>query len=633
MEPTVSQTGATGPAADNFAQRCEICDDLLSSDQYWKKIEMAELRDKCGFCQLLKSATARLARQSTYISLSISKNEPIIVKGFRTGAHHSQGDISATSSFILFSQDKPRLIPDLGTLGPYSAFTELDASVSFINKQLSECRMQHKTCNRNNKSPLPTRVVSIGSSDSDMRLVEMKDVSAPYVTLSHCWGDKQPVKTTLSNLAGMTKAIDMDTLPVVFQQAISIVRKLKVEYIWIDSLCIIQDSQPDWELESSQMCDYYERSYITLSTATSPNSTIPFLGLRDQRWLPIELELATPEGNEYIYAQQMATTPNEKGKLFSRAWAWQESAMSTRVVSFTPSELIWECSSHTVPERYIPDLVASDRLGISRELANLRFHLNPSFHRETSDQSDTDTTEKNDDNDTHSGTNTPSPTPWKECQPSSSSSSSNSSLVPSYDEAYMMNYIWDMWDNLVETYSRRELTYITDKLPALSGVASRVQEVTQSRYIAGMWEDNLAYNLCWAIVDSPQGIAALPAEYVAPSWSWASVQGGVEAMIERTIQKFEPDITIIEANCHVPGLNPFGRVNSGHLILRGRTAEVTLTCTNPSKLGDYQLSGPLEKLEFVPDCALISSNGNISRAQQGQATSANMMRRTYQCTI
>lgn len=219
-----------------------------------------------------------------------------------------------------------------------------------------ECNTKHESCKKQLELPLPTRVVSVGSSDADTRLVELKNVPARYVILSHCWGSKQPLRTIMTNFKDMKKSINANSLPVVFQQAIWIVRMLRIEYIWIDSLCIIQDSQSDWELESLQMCDYYENSFLTISTATSPNSTIPFLGPRDTRWWPAKLNLTNGSSSEDVYAQRITSEQEEEGMPFTRAWTWQEAAMSSRTIYFTPSELIWECSEHVVPQDTYPIL-------------------------------------------------------------------------------------------------------------------------------------------------------------------------------------------------------------------------------------------------------------------------------------
>ncbi|EMT74574.1 hypothetical protein FOC4_g10000287 [Fusarium odoratissimum] len=559
MENSAHQPAAELDALVNATQSCPICRDLLPGDEddELNIIGTQSLRDDCGYCRILKSAMNSLADgPTTQIFVHSKEGGPISVEYFSEKNPGSEDSYASKAGFIIYSHDKSRLIPDLGMLSAYPESTELDASVNFVNAQMSECSTKHEPCKKQLESPLPTRVVSVGSSDADIRLVELKNVPARYVTLSHCWGRKQPLRTIIANFEDMKKSIDANSLPIVFQQAIWIVRMLKIDYIWIDSLCIIQDSQSDWELESLQMCDYYENSFLTISTATSPNSTIPFLGPRDKRWWPAKLNLTNGSSNEDVYAQRIPSEPEEEGILFTRAWTWQEAAMSSRTVYFTPSELIWECLEHVVPQRYIPDLEASERLGFSK-------------------------------------------------------------VFSTSSDANIMNYVWDMWDDLVTCWSRRHLTFVTDKLPALSGVASRVHKITKSRYLAGMWEDNLGIELCWArAYRGYQDLPTLSTQYVAPSWSWASIHGAVKSLVERTISTFEPSFTIIEASSNVSGLNPFGGVTAGHLLMRGQIAEAMLTCDDPQTSVYYKISGPTDKWEFSPDSILVLNNGNVLRAKQ-----------------
>ncbi|KAF4439024.1 HET-domain-containing [Fusarium acutatum] len=617
MEKSAQQLGAKLDTLVNTTQICPTCRDLQPGDEdnELNIIQIQSLRDNCGYCRILKASMINLADGPTTQIFVYSKDgEPISVQYFSEKKPGTEDSYASKAGFIIYSHDKSRLLPDLGILSAYPESTELDASVNFINAQMSECSTKHEICRKQLESPLPTRVVSVGASDAHIRLVELKNVPARYVTLSHCWGGKQPLKTITANLEDMKKSIDANFLPIVFQQAIWIVRMLKIEYIWIDSLCIIQDSQSDWELESMQMCDYYENSFLTISTATSPDSTIPFLGPRDKRWWPAKLNLTIGSSSEDLYAQRIPNEPDEEGLLFTRAWTWQEAAMSSRTIYFTPSELIWECPEHVMPQRYIPDVEASERLGFSKVLSMLRFSLNPDMNRDlirsVGDSSDDILRNEN---------------PMSIHPPSLDSAiSSNASALSRPDspssissEANIMDYVWDMWDDLVTYYSRRHLTFVTDKLPALSGVASRVHEITKSRYLAGLWEDNLGVGLLWAREwRGYQDLPTLSSVYVAPSWSWASIHGAVKSRVQRTISTFEPSFTIIEAESNVSGLNPFGGVTAGHLVMRAQIAEAMLTCDDPQTSIYYKISGPTDDWDFSPDSILVLNNGNVSRARQ-----------------
>ena len=123
------------------------------------------------------------------------------------------------------------------------------------------------------------------SNDSIIALHQPTDsLRANYVALSHCWGKHQPLRTLTSNYPTLTQdGIRLSQLSPVFRDAVRVCHRLGVEFLWIDSLCIIQDSKEDWERESARMCDYYENALFTISAASSPDGSVPFLRQRPER--------------------------------------------------------------------------------------------------------------------------------------------------------------------------------------------------------------------------------------------------------------------------------------------------------------------------------------------------------------
>jgi hypothetical protein len=92
-----------------------------------------------------------------------------------------------------------------------------------------------------------------------------------YLALSHCWGSTMPTsaKLTLETLDINRKSIDLQGLPRTFQDFIEIARRLGVRYVWIDSLCIIQNSKEDWQSEAAQMASVYSGAYLTIAASSS----------------------------------------------------------------------------------------------------------------------------------------------------------------------------------------------------------------------------------------------------------------------------------------------------------------------------------------------------------------------------
>jgi len=137
--------------------------------------------------------------------------------------------------------------------------------------------LSHHSCGDNTRaSPvLPTRALYIGEGLDNVRLVEGAGRQAPYVCLSHCWGSVQPLKTTLSNAHHHFKSIPWAAIPRLFQDALLVTERLGVGYVWIDSLCIIQDDVADRVRESKTMSDVYENAHVTISATSAQDSRSP----------------------------------------------------------------------------------------------------------------------------------------------------------------------------------------------------------------------------------------------------------------------------------------------------------------------------------------------------------------------
>lgn len=370
----------------------------------------------------------------------------------------------STEKFILITikGNSVQELPTLGTLGSISTQPDSDECFAFIDDRIQNCCTLHSNCKRSTLTPLPKRVLNIGSGFGDaIKLVESSSIQAAYIALSHCWGGHQPIKTTLSSMPQMQTGIEWHSLSRVFQDAITVSRRLGIEWIWIDSLCIIQDSKSDWEIESAKMCDYYSNAYLNISASSSKNGTIPFLHKRDSQWQPKSFPFKCNDGQEIeVLARRhtgssMAQLVEDLSPLASRAWCWQENVLSTRVIHYTQSELIFECKSEVVSEDGSKPR-AFYSMGLAQKL---------------------------------SGGDNKKTNPYR------------------------------CWHDLIESYSIRKLTFMGDKLPAVSGVAKYMQDATSSAYLAGLWKDNLPMDLCWSVdyVSTSTSPIFQPETYIAPS--------------------------------------------------------------------------------------------------------------------
>jgi len=179
---------------------------------------------------------------------------------------------------------------------------------------------------------------------------------------------------------------------------------------------------------------------------------------------------------------------------------------------------------------------------------------------------------------------------------------------------------------VVNNYSPRSLSYDADRLPAISGTAALFHQRLNCRYLAGLWEAGLPWNLCWNILSATL-VGCAPAEYLAPTWSWASVtqsiQMGSALVILGSGGRAEPSAAVLDVRCDVLGLNPFGRVDSGHLRLRGRLVNAFLCGANtlyPTVKTSEGRAGWL----IAVDCALaLDPGGSLVRANGDPSTAVD----------
>lgn len=195
-------------------------------------------------------------------------------------------------------------------------------------------------------SLLPTRLIDVGDNDTKpIRLMEnVQGSRGKYLALSHRWGDlrkEQRFCTYNANIDRLKEVIDVDELPQNFQDAVRVTRALDIQYLWIDSICIIQDSQVDWESESKKMEDVFSNAYCTIAASSAESSLAGFLGPRAPR---DSVSIQTPSGPLYLaeFIDDFGSHV-ENSILSSRGWVLQERALSRRTIYFTKTQIYWEC--------------------------------------------------------------------------------------------------------------------------------------------------------------------------------------------------------------------------------------------------------------------------------------------------
>jgi hypothetical protein len=343
-------------------------------------------------------------------------------------------------------------------------------------------------------------------------------LEGPYVTLSHRWGEGEMFKLTLSNLERCKQGTPIGDLPQTFADAVQVTRRLQVRYIWIDSLCIIQDSTEDWQAESVQMQRVYACSLLNISAA-GPGDSCGSGSLFRQRKPDLDWPMWTTAHDgerRLVYDQNYWGDEVLEVELNRRAWVLQERMVAPRILYFGKSHLFWECHEREACE-YFPEhvpLLMLDIVGKS---------LDPAVYRKRR-------------------------------------------LEQGIQESDLVDHGHQMWADLVKRYMTCGITKTSDRLIAMSGLARQVSTILNDDYIAGLWLSRLVDCLPWRLRKN-EG-AFRPSPYQAPSWSWASVEGKVEFASMST----KLSLATIEGVSINPVLagDYFGQIRSGFIKLSGK---------------------------------------------------------------
>jgi hypothetical protein len=198
-----------------------------------------------------------------------------------------------------------------------------------------------------------------------------------YTALSYCWGPpcdvKKQYKTKQKLLKERLHAIPFIELIPVVRDAVIVARRLSIPYLWVDSLCIIQDDTMDWGNEASLMGLVYSNAYITTCSLSSSTCQNGFLGRPSQA-----RKAQKVESDEMLRDWHCSSWSN-------RGWTFQEENLSTRLVYFGTSRIHFCCSnriyteghlaSSEVYERSIRDM-GKDGLRINRVQLLMNFWAN-----------------------------------------------------------------------------------------------------------------------------------------------------------------------------------------------------------------------------------------------------------------
>ncbi|KAF5009909.1 hypothetical protein FDECE_3894 [Fusarium decemcellulare] len=357
-------------------------------------------------------------------------------------------------------------------LGHFPSTTEFQTTTTTIQSWINQCVTAHEGCrpqiqHSSSSFVCPKRLLDL--SKGSLILPENIEQERCYACLSHCWGTHtNVVKTTKQTLESFRTLIPWDQLPKTFQDAIEICRRLGILYLWIDSLCIIQDSAEDWKEQAAQMADIYQNSFLTLAATKSRDGSGGCLSDTSSHYVA-----KLVPGYQDIYVRQRpplfpdhwTQLDNNNYPLLNRAWIYQETRLSPRVLHFCSEEVIWVCRTSQRSES-----------GCNDEDFNNGSRFKPTLYGCIGE-------------------------------------------VPRDKDQYT-------WHRTVQEYSRLQLTFESDKTVALAGLAQRAHSIRlDDRYLAGIWENQLPLDLLWMVWPTPKLRGQKITRY--PSWSWASTKSQV----------------------------------------------------------------------------------------------------------
>lgn len=186
---------------------------------------------------------------------------------------------------------------------------------------------------------MPTRVIDVASPSKDPFLLVTDSEFHPWLALSHSWGQTVQFVTTTENISDMKRAILLCKMPLTFQDAVTVTRKLGYRYLWIDSLCIIQDSDTDWESEAACMQRYYKDAVMTISTDLAAGDDEGFLDYTRETEQYVEIPFMASPLKEPACARirrsMKSSIHKEESYLTTRAWTLQEYVLSPRTLHYT----------------------------------------------------------------------------------------------------------------------------------------------------------------------------------------------------------------------------------------------------------------------------------------------------------
>ncbi|KAI0407856.1 heterokaryon incompatibility protein-domain-containing protein [Xylaria palmicola] len=499
-------------------ENCEICwrrFDALDADQQACLRRFAAIVGNNP--SITASAVGLAVRSSGYVHVEFTYNlavEAMNQRGKGLIDFSTNRELDGISDFLLRRCQKLPFLPsDIGKslVMPITEKSTSSASTWDLVLSWLDDRSSHRRCTERRGDPnwYPSRLLDILASELEtFKIVDGHSIlpGSSYLTLSHRWGSETMPRLTIANMPFYQAGAPISELPPTFQDTITIARRLGSRYIWIDSLCIIQegDGGQDWMREAPQMAYVYSKSLLNISADWGTGKQGLFFDRKCDFSNKFELHLCLTSGKQkrgrkrqriteramYTYIPTFHLEQVDDSPLAGRGWVFQERILSPAIIHFGRREVLWECCQNLASESLpygIPNIPHNDMGSLSQSTTLKR--LDPSGDPHLSHLL---------------------------------SQSFGASLTDSTvrDTPYLL------WWFLVRKYCQCALTYAKDRLVAISGVARYFKSIIKDQHIVGMWRKYLAIEMGWTVKSA--AFASQDSLYRGPSFSWTSVGGVIE---------------------------------------------------------------------------------------------------------
>ncbi|KAK7992439.1 Het domain-containing protein [Apiospora saccharicola] len=365
-----------------------------------------------------------------------------------------------------------------------------------------------------------------------------------YCALSYCWGRDQEHKLLASRHERYrTEGLPYAQLPQMITDAFHIARSMGMRYIWIDSLCIVQDDRLDKEREMANMMNIYRNATFTISAASASDVTEGIFRtpheLRIERG-PYYHPIRTGDGQigSLILARIVRYVAAEP--INNRGWTFQESLLTPRLLIFTELMMAWKCHVGFQPNNLAPNgRNMLERRPSAGAWGNWFKHLGYTSVQLGVANADG--------------------------QPSPAATNATDTEEENGQDS---RQVLKLWHTIVEVYTRRSLSEHRDRLPALSAIAQALMPRFQCRYHAGLWDRFLVLELTWNVVQEPSGRPGFKSAAAGPSWSWASAVGACCEYRHSWMHNLRAEVVSCQTTL-VSEDSLYGEVAAGELVLRG----------------------------------------------------------------